>query len=130
MYKRILIVEDDADVRRLIRLTLEPEAYELREADSCSAALEAVRREPPDLVLLDERIRGVMNGLQLCCLWRHDPALQAMRIVVLAAPSACDDPQAARRVGAHDCLVKPFSAMALAAMVRVQCGMPSTVLAP
>jgi CheY-like chemotaxis protein len=63
--KRILIVEDDAAVRQLIRLTLQKPGIECLEADSGSAALEAIRAEPPDAIVLDVVLPGV-HGFDIC----------------------------------------------------------------
>lgn len=63
--KRILIVEDDAAVRQLIRLALQKPGIEFSEADSGSAALEQIRAEPPDAIVLDVVLPGI-HGFDIC----------------------------------------------------------------
>lgn len=66
MSARILIVEDHADLRHLIRMMLEFDGYEIYEASDASEGLEMVHRVRPDLLVLDIMLPGGMNGLDLC----------------------------------------------------------------
>lgn len=113
MSKDILIVEDHADIRRLLRMTLEMEDHRVREASRADQALELVIAQVPEVVLLDVRIQGGMNGLQLCRQWRQDPALASMRVVMLTGLSASEDFEAGLEAGADAYMLKPFSPMQL-----------------
>ena len=64
--KKILIVDDHADIRRLIRMTLEFEDYDIREAPNGEVALAMAQESPSDLVLLDVMMPGSINGLEVC----------------------------------------------------------------
>ncbi len=110
---KILIVEDHADIRRLIRMTLEFEPVEIHEAPDAIVGLEEARALRPDLVLLDVMMPGGMDGLELCRALRADPALAEVPVVVLSARGQASDRQAAMDAGANAYLVKPFSPMQL-----------------
>jgi len=110
---KILIVEDHADIRRLIRMTLEFEPVEIHEAPDALAGLQVAQALRPDLVLLDVMMPGGMDGLDLCRALRADPALADVPVVVLSARGQASDRQAALAAGASAYLVKPFSPMQL-----------------
>lgn len=113
MSKRILIVEDHADIRKLIRMTLEFEDYEIHEAVSADEGLEAVRRIRPALLLLDVMMPGNLNGLDLCRLVKGDPALGKPQVVLLTARGQSHDIEAGMNAGADAYLLKPFSPLKL-----------------
>lgn len=110
--KKVLIVEDHADIRALARMTLELEEMELHEAQDGVSGLEMARRVHPDVVLLDVMMPG-MDGLSVCRAIRSDAALQGTRVVMLSARGQDQDQKAGLAAGADLYLVKPFSPMAL-----------------
>jgi DNA-binding response OmpR family regulator len=110
---QILIVEDHADIRRLIRMTLEFEPVVIHEAADAEQGLAAARALRPDLVLLDVMMPGRASGLDLCRALRADPALAAVPVVMLSACGTASDRQAGLDAGATAYLVKPFSPMQL-----------------
>jgi DNA-binding response OmpR family regulator len=110
---KILLVEDHADIRRLIRMTLEFEPVAIHEAADADAGLQAARTLLPDLVLLDVMMPGPRSGLDLCRALRADPALQHVPVVMLSACSQASERQAGMDAGATAYLVKPFSPMQL-----------------
>lgn len=113
MTKRILIVEDHADIRRLIRMTLEFESHEIHEAANADEGLLAVRHLHPDLLLLDIMMPGSMDGLDLCRLVKSDPALGMPQVVLLTARGQSQDIEAGMNAGADAYLLKPFSPLKL-----------------
>jgi DNA-binding response OmpR family regulator len=110
---KILIVEDHADIRRLVRMTLEFEPVEVHEAGCAEDGLTLARSLRPDLVMLDVMMPGAMSGLDLCRALREDPALHAVPVVMLSARGHASDRQAGLDAGATHYLVKPFSPMQL-----------------
>ena len=114
---KILIVEDHADIRRLIRMTLEVEDCEILEANDAQSGWDLGRRERPDLVLLDVMMPGDINGLDLCLALKVDPLFHGTKVVMLSARGASADRDAGLRAGADVYLVKPFSPMDLLALV-------------
>ena len=117
MSKRILIVEDHADIRKLVRLTLEFEDYEIHEAVNADEGLEAVRRLRPDLLLLDVMMPGKLNGLDLCRLVKTDLSLGRPKVVLLTARGQSQDVEAGMNAGADAYLLKPFSPLKLIATI-------------
>ena len=113
MSTRILIVEDHADIRKLIHMTLEFENYEIHEASSAQEGLEATQRLRPQLLLLDVMMPGAMNGLDLCRRVKSDPALGAPQVVLLTARGQRQDIEAGMHAGADAYLLKPFSPLKL-----------------
>lgn len=113
MSLRILIVEDHADIRKLIRMTLEFEDYEIHEASNADEGREAVRRLRPDLLLLDVMMPGSMNGLDLCRLLKSDASLGLPRVILLSARGQGQDIEAGMNAGADAYLLKPFSPLQL-----------------
>ncbi|MBK1686570.1 response regulator transcription factor [Rubrivivax gelatinosus] len=111
--KRVLIVEDQADIRKLIRMTLEFESYEIHEAADGAYGLRLAQAVRPDLVLLDVMMPGEIDGLQVCQRLKNDPATRAMKIVLLTARGQARDREAGQAAGADEYLVKPFSPLQL-----------------
>lgn len=113
MSKRVLIVEDHADIRKLIRMTLEFEDYDIDEATNADEGLEAVRRLRPDVLLLDVMMPGQLNGLDLCRLAKTDVSLGWPRVILLSARGQSQDIEAGMNSGADAYLLKPFSPLKL-----------------
>lgn len=113
MKKRILIVEDHADIRKLIRMTLEFEDYDIDEVATADEGLDAVHQFKPQLVLLDVMMPGTMDGLDLCRIVKQDPACQDVAVVLLTARGQSQDIEAGMRAGADAYLLKPFSPLKL-----------------
>ncbi|MBN9574761.1 response regulator transcription factor [Alicycliphilus denitrificans] len=113
MSKRILIVEDHADIRKLIRMTLEFEYYDIHEAANAQEGLDAIRRLHPQLVLLDIMMPGEMDGLDLCQMVKNDPSLGLPQVVLLTARGQDKDIEAGMNAGADAYLLKPFSPLQL-----------------
>ena len=114
---KVLIADDQANMRQLVRLTLETGRFEIFEAPDGDAALEVARREQPDLVFLDWTMPG-LPGVEVCRALRDDPAHDGMRIVMLTARSQSEDREVAQAVGADDYITKPFSPIELLEKVR------------
>jgi CheY-like chemotaxis protein len=108
---RILIVEDHPTMREAMKLVLEGEGFEIHEAPDGDQALTAVRREPPDLVLLDMSIPGTA-GPDVLAAMKGDPATADIRVIVVTA-SGEEGRSAAIAGGADHYFTKPFSPIAL-----------------
>ena len=111
--KKILIVEDQPDIRKLIRMTLEFEDYEIHEAADGAFGLRMASAVGPDLVLLDVMMPGELDGLQVCQRIKSDPRLAGLKVVLLTARGQARDREAGQLAGADDYLVKPFSPLQL-----------------
>lgn len=111
--KRVLIVEDQADIRKLIHMTLEFEAYEIHEAADGAQGLRLATALRPDLILLDVMMPGELDGLQVCQRIKQAPELAHIKIVLLTARGQTRDREAGTKAGAEEYLVKPFSPLQL-----------------
>jgi len=110
---RLLIVEDQADIRKLIRMTLEFEPYEIHEASDGVSGLRLAGEILPEMMLLDVMMPGELDGLQVCRSVRADPRLAGMRVLLLSARGQARDREAGELAGADAYLIKPFSPLQL-----------------
>ena len=117
MASRVLIVEDEPDIRNLVVLHLQRDGYQVTSAGSGEEALRQVRLSPPDLVLLDLML-PTMSGLEVCRRLRQEPATATLPIVMLTAKADEVDKVVGLELGADDYVVKPFSPKELLARVR------------
>src|SRR6266511_109332 len=117
MASRVLIVEDEPDIRGLLAFHLEREGYQVVKSANGADALRQVRARPPDLVLLDLMLPE-MDGLEVCRRLRQDPATAPLPIVMLTAKGEEVDRVLGLELGADDYLVKPFSPKEVVARIR------------
>lgn len=110
---RILIVEDHAPIRTLIRATLEFEGHEIFEAITADQGLEVLQTLRPHLLLLDIMMPGKLDGLDLCRYVKGTPALGSPAVILLTARGLPQDLEAGRIAGADAYLIKPFSPLKL-----------------
>ncbi len=115
MTEAILVVDDDAPIRRMLERTLVAEGYEVEVAVDGGAALAAIERSVPDLLVLDVGLPGV-DGLAVCRRARERGL--ATPILLLTARDAVSDRVDGLDAGADDYLVKPFATEELLARVR------------
>jgi CheY-like chemotaxis protein len=109
MTSKILVIEDQADIRRLIRWSLEDTGHSLDEAPNGTLGLELALALRPDLVFLDVMMPGGLGGIEVCAQMRADPALAHTVIVMLTADAAQQTRTRALEAGANYFLAKPFS---------------------
>lgn len=113
---RVLLVDDDPDLRDVVAAMLDAVGLLVTEAGSAEEALEQSRLDPPDLIVLDWNLPG-MSGLDLCKVLRADATLAHLPVLFLTAHSATQDMVAAFAAGADDYVVKPFRAAELGARI-------------
>jgi two-component system response regulator MprA len=112
---RVLVVDDDSPIRRMLERTLTAEGYEVATAADGGGALAAVERAVPDLLVLDVAMPG-LDGLVVCRRLRR--AGLALPILLLTARDAVEERVAGLDAGADDYLVKPFASEELLARAR------------
>ena len=117
MTATILTIEDQPDIRRLIRMTLEFKGFEVLEAADGPQGLAIARARRPALILLDVMMPGV-DGLTVSRTLAADPVLGRIPLVMLSALGTPADVQAGLSTGVHAYLVKPFSPWELLDMVE------------
>ncbi|MDZ7372605.1 MAG: diguanylate cyclase [candidate division KSB1 bacterium] len=114
---RVLVVDDVPVNVQLLRTHLEAAGYEVLEAGDGLQALDVVRRESPDLVLLDVMMPN-MNGFEVCEQIKSDPATQFIPVVMVTALNEATDRIRGIEAGADDFISKPFNKHELLARVR------------
>ena len=117
MAERILVVEDEPDIQKLIRFHLDEEGYQVEVADSGQAGLEAIRRRRPSLVVLDLMLPD-RSGTEVCRDIRGDPDLADLPVIMVTARTEEVDRLAGFELGADDYVAKPFSPRELVARVK------------
>lgn len=117
MNQRILVVDDDKQIVRLVRSYLEQAAFQVLTAYDGESALHLIRRERPDLVVLD-LMMPQRDGRELTRLLRADPALASIPIIMLTARVDDVDKIVGLELGADDYITKPFNPREVVARVR------------
>jgi DNA-binding response OmpR family regulator len=121
---RILIVEDDEDVRALIAHKLRRAGHDVSEAGDGEQGLAAARAETPDLMVLDWMMPK-LTGIEVCAQIRADADLAQPRILLLTAKSQDSDIALAMQTGADAYLIKPFRANDLLERVTALLAVPA-----
>jgi two-component system phosphate regulon response regulator PhoB len=115
--EHILVVDDEADIRKLVEYNLAKEGYKVACAATGEEALKKARAGVPGLIILDLMLPGV-DGLEVCRLLKSDAKTQRIPIVMLTAKGEESDIVAGLELGAADYVTKPFSPRVLVARVR------------
>jgi DNA-binding response OmpR family regulator len=114
MSQRLLVVDDDSSIREIVQMSLEEEGYVVDTAPDAEEALEAIRRNAPDLLILDVMLPG-MNGFDLTKEIRRTSSLP---IILLTAKTDTIDKVVGLESGADDYVEKPFEMRELVARMR------------
>ncbi len=117
MSARVLIVEDEPAVRRLLAYNLEAAGFEVTAARDGEEALLQIEELPPDLLILDWMLPG-LSGIELCRRLRRRPATARLPVIMLTARVEESDRLRGLETGADDYVTKPFSPAELVARVR------------
>jgi len=105
---RILVVEDEADIRQVLAYNLGQAGHEVLAAERGAAGLALAHEAHPDLILLDLMLPDI-SGLEICRNLKRDPAMKAIPVIMLTARSEEIDRVVGFELGADDYVVKPFS---------------------
>jgi phosphate regulon transcriptional regulator PhoB len=115
--RQILVVEDEADIRRLVRYNLEQEGYTVLEAADGEEALALAGKQRPHLVVLDLMLPG-MNGLEVCRVLRAEERTAELPVLMLTARATEVDKVLGLEIGGDDYVTKPFSPREVVARVK------------
>ena len=110
---RVLVVDDEEEIRELCRVNLEFEGFEVLEAPGGAQAIEVARSQRPDLVFLDLMMPG-MDGWDVLQALKEDDATAAIPVILLTAKSGEDDQMRGWQEGILDYISKPFNPLSLA----------------
>ena len=114
---QILIIEDEEDIRELVRYNLERENLAVTEAESGEAGLKSASQKKPDLILLDLMLPG-KDGLQICRELKRNEATRDIPVVMMTAKGEESDIVTGLELGAEDYIVKPFSPKVMVARIK------------
>lgn len=123
--RKILLIEDDADLFALLKYNLEKEGYVFVGSQTGKGAVELFRRERPDLAILDIMLPEC-DGLEICRGVRGDPDIADVPIIFLTARASETDRIVGLELGANDYVVKPFFVRELIARIKIQLRGPAT----
>jgi phosphate regulon transcriptional regulator PhoB len=115
--QKILVVEDEPDIRKLVQYNLTQERFNVLEAEDGEQALKLLQHEKPSLVILDLMLPG-LSGMELCKLLRQRSDTAKLPILMLTAKAGEADRIVGLEMGADDYLAKPFSPREMVARVR------------
>src|SRR5881397_190509 len=116
--RKIVLIEDDADLYSLIQYNLEKEGFTLAGSQTGKGALELCRRERPDLIILDIMLPD-SDGLDICKGIRAHPELASTPVIFLTARASETDRIVGLELGANDYIVKPFFIRELIARIKI-----------
>src|SRR5262245_49925432 len=117
--KKILLIEDDADLFSLLKYNVTKEGFSLTGLQTGKGALELCRQVKPDLILLDIMLPD-SDGLEICKAIRKEPDLAATPVIFLTARASETDRIVGLEIGANDYVVKPFFVRELIARIKLQ----------
>jgi two-component system, OmpR family, alkaline phosphatase synthesis response regulator PhoP len=115
--QKILVIEDEPDIRKLVQYNLSQERFTVLEAEDGEQALNLLQREKPNLVILDLMLPG-LSGMELCKMLRQRSDTSKLPILMLTAKAGEADRIVGLEMGADDYLAKPFSPREMIARVR------------
>lgn len=117
MAKRILVADDEDDVKVVVQLFLESKGYEILTAYDGLDALDKARKEHPDLILLD-LMMPVLDGFDVCKKLKAHPETASIPVVMLSASAQAESKQRGLEAGAVDYIIKPFQPEALDKLIH------------
>ena len=110
---RILVVEDQDSIRRMIEALVQARGYQVTAVSSGAKAIDVAMTDPPDIVLLDLNLPGQYDGFDVCQRLRSDPPTRHVPVVIISAMDDDESRTRATAAGATAYYTKPFSPIAL-----------------
>ena len=117
MAKKILVVDDEPDILKVVIFRLKKLGHEIATATNGQEALDSIQKEKPDLILLDLRL-PVIDGYEVCKRLKTDEELKHIPIILLTASTAGSIAEKTKEFKADDYLIKPFDMKELRAKVK------------
>jgi two-component system alkaline phosphatase synthesis response regulator PhoP len=115
--KKVLIADDNENIRDALTYLLEDEGYDLQLANDGADTLRKVRERKPDILFLDIMMPEI-NGYDVCRTIKNDPDLRSIYIIMLTAKGQVAEQERGKEVGADEYIVKPFSPMDILAKIK------------
>lgn len=111
--RKILIVDDQVEVRELVEVTLRSEDYKVLQAENGEKGIEMAKAEKPDLIIMDIMMPGDMDGLEATRRIKNDHETKDCKVIMLTAKGQETDREKGLEAGADDYFIKPFSPLEL-----------------
>ncbi len=121
MAKSILLVDDEPNIVLSLEFLMKRAGYEVRVASDGDAAMDSIKNNPPDLILLDINM-AKRDGFEVCQLIRTNPAWRDIRVIMLTAKGRDVEREKGLAMGADDYITKPFSTQEVVDKVRAMVG--------
>jgi len=115
--KRILIVDDEAEIVKAVQIRLEHEGYDVLVASDGQEGLDKAKTESPDLVILDVMLPK-LDGFEVCRFLKFDQKYKKIPVIILTARAQKIDEDTSRQVGADAYIAKPFDRGAVIAKIK------------
>ena len=116
--KRVLVVDDQYQIRRMVKWAVEHAGFEMLEAANGEMGLALALKTKPNLILLDVIMPGRFDGLEVCRQLRNRPEMEGVWIVLLSGNQSPQDREQGKQAGANAYLTKPFKPAALANLIE------------
>ena len=110
---KILIVDDQPEVRELVEITLRSENFRILQAQDGENAINIARKEKPVLIIMDIMMPGKIDGIEATRILKNDPETKGIIIIILTAKGQKSDIEKGYKAGAEDYFIKPFSPLDL-----------------
>jgi len=111
--RKILIVDDELEVRELVEVTLRGDTYQIFQARDGQEAVDIARAEKPEIILMDIMMPGNLDGLEATRRIKNDPETKDCKVIMLTAKGQESDREKGLEAGADDYFIKPFSPLEL-----------------
>ena len=111
--KKILIVDDDIQIRGLVDVTLRSDDYQIFQAENGQQAIKIARAEKPDLIIMDIMMPGDIDGVEATRIIKSDPETKSSAIIILSGKGQDAERGKGFSAGADDYFTKPFSPLEL-----------------
>ena len=115
--EKIIVVEDEVDIREIIEYNLSREGYQVYVTPDGENALRLIKKQTPDLVLLDLMLPG-LDGIEVCRMLKNDPVTRPIPVIMVTAKGEESDIVLGLGIGADDYVTKPFSPKELLARIK------------
>jgi len=124
MGKKILVVDDEIDLMRVVTFRLKKAGYQVTEATDGQKALDLIQERKPDLILLDLRL-PVVDGWEVCLRIKGAEEFRHIPVIILSASATAIQLEKIQELKAEDCLLKPFDPEVLLEKVKKFIGQPA-----
>ena len=116
--KKILIADDQKEIRELIEVSLRKKGFHIIQVKNAKEAVDSVKKEKPDLVIMDIMMPGKIDGLDATRTLKSDPQTQDVKIIILTVKGQNADKEKGLKAGADEYCTKPFKPQEILNLVK------------